>query len=68
MRRITTFVLLLQVIWDIPNQVFTVYEICLYNNKHILRIGNYIWDVPKLFKRVLQMVLRPILSAYPCIA
>ena len=30
-------------------------------------IENYIGDVPKLFKRVLQMVLRIILSAYSCI-
>ena len=29
MRRITTFVVLLQVIWDIPNQVFTVNASCL---------------------------------------
>ena len=29
MRPITTFVVLLQVIWDIPNQVFTVYASCL---------------------------------------
>ena len=28
MRRITTFVDLLQVIWDIPNQVFTVFASC----------------------------------------
>ena len=32
-----------------------------------LLIENQIWYVPKLFKRDLQMVLRLILSAYPCI-
>ena len=66
-RRITTFVVLLQVIWAIPNQVFTVYSLLkLFTIINILPIGNYIWDLTKLFKRVLQMVLHLILSPYPC--
>ena len=34
MRWITIFVVLLQVIWDIPNQVFTVNASC-YKDKHL---------------------------------
>ena len=65
MRQITTFVVLLQVIWDIPNQVFTVYASCsqLYTACVLkIRIGMS----PNYVKRVLQMVLCLILSAYPC--
>ena len=49
MRQITTFVVLLQVVWDIPNQDFTVCG-ASYNNKHLaywkLDLG-----YPQLFKK-----------------
>ena len=66
MRQITTFVVFFQVIWDIPNQVFTVYTSCsqLYTACALkTRIGMS----PNYLRRVLQMVLCLILSAYPCI-
>ena len=55
---------LLQIVWDSSNLFFFLFTQAVYNS---LRIGNYIRDVPKLFKIVLEMVLRLILSAYPCI-
>ena len=38
----------------------------LFTILNSLHIENFILDVPKLFKRDLQMVLCLILSAYPC--
>ena len=53
MRRITTFEQLLQVIWDIPNQAFTVYATqAFYNNKELAYWKLQIWDVPNLVERL----------------
>ena len=66
MRRITTFVALLQVISYLghPKTKVLLCTQAVYNNKY-LAYWKLDLDVPKFFKRVLQTVLRLILSAYP---
>ena len=69
MRRVTTFVILLQVIWDIPDQVYSVK--CIPKLLTIINTKQLAYPVetrfgPKLLVKALHFIIRLIISAYPC--